>query len=1392
VRRFVFGDIKNDPEFSKLGIKEQQEVEAYTLGAPIQEPAKSSTLLEASKGAARSVIGTVGEIGNRIAAGPQAALNGGAAPKPEAVVPKMAPPSTTLDDILGYGTTVLSKELNKAKEAARTSLPFPGIINAITGTTRPEDKNLPTLVNPLPTAITDAFQSAMGTVKKYLPHNAAKLIEDSMNALPSYPKGTFAPIRQIPQAVRMGRAAIDKVDDAIPRGEPAFVGRPIELTPEMVVNKSGQPVDIPIQEPLQGPPRFNKYGGVDTPAKSGEAGISDPASGSPSPGVQGPPALPAAGNLPLPAAPSNADRVFYRGTVPGETKKIDEPFEAARGKIFAAKTEKGASSYGESIERITAHSDAKILTDTEAEFWKVIGRKRPPNSYIGSAGRKNEKLTDIVNDAIVKAEKAGYDAISFGDADIGTVILNENKFTRGNRGDRPPALPAAPSRSGPLSRMNLKDTSADPMAQDIAERMQGVGEGLPGQIQRRMLEQEGTAAGVQPNLLAKIADDFEAQTMERRKAEGQRGSVQLPGRADISTSTGDAALDQVLSTSATKGIKQRLGELKERLLTSVDFQREIKDQPLLVDNIRIFQAKIGEGYATSARLLTGVMSPLKSAAEKEVFSKIVNLRDMVSRLEDGQSVQGGMTMEQARGGLTALVQRATPGVTEAVNKHFQIVDAIGNEKVALGTMTEEMKRTDYFQHKVLQYGDGGGRGSRQIRVPGKEKVALGSKLDIERKYEEVMYDYIANHEYNKSLQKFVEENAQQLDKTALIQAKRGNDFQLRPGQIIDIDGVRYKGYQFGRNIYPATGAADSAARDGVKRGLDDIGVPIEELEPNAANTKPVTALPLNVAQKFENFTAPQGDSGAWQVVNNVTNAWKGLTINFGGTAYQVMNAIGDVANIYRADMLSPLLMPKAVRMLRGKDVDSKLLVKLAEEMDAINSGFQNKEVSSLRNVPEFARLEGPWGKAKIPYHKTVDGIAALNNWRENVPRMALFLKNAARLEGGLDGLTAQLRRAGPGQDLLPMVEGMAAAKPLKEGGTNIEGLPPVRAAGKIAREVAVDYGKATQFEAKYLRGAMLPFYMWAKENTKGWVNYATKHPGGFASKVLIPWAAMEMWNRTQFGNVESQLSDYQRQAPHIITGWHDKNGKPIIINLRSLPANAAMENLGINKIPNYLGDLMQEKITLGKAARKLLYDTAVAPVKTIGGLTNPLPKTLAEIASNNSWLTGNRIVPKRLEGTPEGTQRYARYGLEAAFRPAREGRLLSDQLQRGTFDPVSARFGLGLPAAPIDLDRTVVNRFYDRFEELDGVKNQANLLVRQGKSDDARKFHSERRPELAEWARYSQTAAALSQLRRRTDLIEADDKLSGVEKEAQASKVRARMATIIRRSMRLSGPPSKQ
>jgi hypothetical protein len=123
-----------------------------------------------------------------------------------------------------------------------------------------------------------------------------------------------------------------------------------------------------------------------------------------------------------------APRKFYRGTT-GGTERIKEPFSEAKGLTFVARKPESARMYGNNIEEITATPAAKILDDTSPEFWRLVGRRRPPNGFVGSA---RGGTIEVVNDAVKKAKAAGYDAVSFSsDADIGTVILNENAFTRG-------------------------------------------------------------------------------------------------------------------------------------------------------------------------------------------------------------------------------------------------------------------------------------------------------------------------------------------------------------------------------------------------------------------------------------------------------------------------------------------------------------------------------------------------------------------------------------------------------------------------------------------------------------------------------------------------------------------------------------------------------------------------------------------------------------------------------------------------------------------------------------------------------------------------------------------------------------------------------------------------
>jgi len=118
--------------------------------------------------------------------------------------------------------------------------------------------------------------------------------------------------------------------------------------------------------------------------------------------------------------------VFYRGTVPRETKRIETLFPSAKGKTWVARKKDSAKLYGESVEKITAKHDAKILKEGTREF-AIIAKTRKDIRQ----ARGKTTLIGRVDGVIKEAKKQGYDAVSFkADSDIGTVILNESKFIR--------------------------------------------------------------------------------------------------------------------------------------------------------------------------------------------------------------------------------------------------------------------------------------------------------------------------------------------------------------------------------------------------------------------------------------------------------------------------------------------------------------------------------------------------------------------------------------------------------------------------------------------------------------------------------------------------------------------------------------------------------------------------------------------------------------------------------------------------------------------------------------------------------------------------------------------------------------------------------------------------
>jgi hypothetical protein len=153
-------------------------------------------------------------------------------------------------------------------------------------------------------------------------------------------------------------------------------------------------------------------------------------------------------------------RVFYRGTNPGDERRISTGDKAWDGHLFASSRVDDARMYGSHITRVEAKPDAKILYEGSADFVKVAGRMR-----------KGENLLTFSSRAAEAAKAAGYDAVHFTrQGDVGTAIINRDKFDVMDEAPQPKG-----DKSGPfeLSADQAKASLPGVFAQAAERESQG-------------------------------------------------------------------------------------------------------------------------------------------------------------------------------------------------------------------------------------------------------------------------------------------------------------------------------------------------------------------------------------------------------------------------------------------------------------------------------------------------------------------------------------------------------------------------------------------------------------------------------------------------------------------------------------------------------------------------------------------------------------------------------------------------------------------------------------------------------------------------------------------------------------------------------------------------------
>lgn len=766
-------------------------------------------------------------------------------------------------------------------------------------------------------------------------------------------------------------------------------------------------------------------------------------------------------------------------------------------------------------------------------------------------------------------------------------------------------------------------------------------------------------------------------------------------------------------------IKNRVKRHIEDIADAVQYHRDVADYPSLRNATRLFEGAVQDVQDRVIKALVGVVGDLK-ADTYELFRRIVVVRDLIETSVLKGQLPEGVTVDVLRDYLNQLMEMAPPDVLRALERHQKLIEAIGDELVKRGLLSEELRRTAYFPHYVLDYLDDPLNFPympRKLREPYRfyTKKRIGSLKDIDTDYLGVMYRYLGKVMMDQEMDDFMARVALEYD---LLPKMRPEDMLEtfgpsgpQPRYRYHINGKEYVGWQYhpGRHIFPAVTPIEASVADALAQGktvaewLGDAveigpkgGVRLkadgEALRRIAAlgRYRRVYVLPVEVAKHLDNLRYRQL-APYLEALAEVTAVWKRLTLGFSGLPFQINNAVGDLLNLYREDPAALAFLRDAYEYAVHGKVPKSLeslgesLSDLIRQQRVTGSGFVGGFYNPIFSVPELAKLQP--GRAEMIRWNPLNLYEEISRVREDIPRLAKFFADLDRILQGKQVVTRSI---------------------------DITGLEPIEAAGKVAREFTVDYGKLTP-TMKGARRLFFPFLTFWVGNAQNWFNYVLRNPGDFTLRFGVPLGILWLWNNTVQKDVEARLPEYYRWMPHLNTGFKTADGKPIIIAFQT-PLDMAARIVGLDRLPDKITRVLNGEMTAEEAALEQLKDMGLAPFRTLYNLTNPMIKTVVDLVANRDSFTGAAIVPERLRGTTEERQLQIQYAAKQFITPYAQYLRAQQELEPGdkfwrmlATGPLDVQRALGI--REVDLEAAARRRFWEAVDEAErAARERKNQL----------------------------------------------------------------------------------
>ena len=641
--------------------------------------------------------------------------------------------------------------------------------------------------------------------------------------------------------------------------------------------------------------------------------------------------------------------------------------------------------------------------------------------------------------------------------------------------------------------------------------------------------------------------------------------------------------------------------------------------------LRMAQKQKGIASYKASKNISTIVDNLKRG-DFNLFSRKVLLDDLAESANRDEPLPRDWDVDMVKEELSRIDSKieGNEKVQEALDGRKEYWDILKKDYIdamkLVGKNIKGMDRESYFRHLVLDYADAENYlGTyNKLKTPAGQsflKKRVGSIRPIRTDYVMAEYDVIVRMVHDIGVANIINAIKSRADIKNEVQddTKEGEDWHKNIPDGYSIWQPEQGNFFFFANTIP-----DNIATDLLEGFLEEAKITKDQIKKVLAigGRKQEMVLPNEVIETLNNLNPPKSKNWVSNTFRWVTRQWKIWTLISPRRylRYNLRNMTGDAEAAFVGNMSSFKKAPQAIKELYAAFTGKKTMTDQLQdyfEMGGFEATLQSQEIKPVDELrPLITVNKNIFKKTWNGYWKAAKGST---DFRESILRYANYIDYLGQLEKG------KLKNYGASMKAEVDALGSNKMKAYMLANDLIGAYDRVGVAGQSFREL------------------LYPFWSWQEVNFKRYIRFVQNAAdsdqlagaigrklgaktvftalkvGKYAIKATGLWTMLVLWNNLMFPDEEEELSEQERNTPHIIFG-RDKNGEIISFN-RLGTLGDFVEWFGLDAAPANVAAYLKNRKTIKEISIEMLQ----SPVNKFAQGINPIIKAAPEFMDRKSW-----------------------------------------------------------------------------------------------------------------------------------------------------------------------------